>query len=185
VAGSVLVTGAGILKGVGTVGPLTVTAGGTFKPGHSPATLNAGPTTFGSGGIYNWEINSLNGTTGNDPGWDLLIVSGTLNITATNATPFILDLDTLTSPGNAIGPAAGTLNTGDRFEIVRTTGGVLGFDLSKFLLNGAGIMNVGIGRPALLLDGNSLYIYFTPEPATLSLLALSALGLLRRRRSTR
>ena len=82
IAGSTTtVQNGGFLGGSGTVGSLIVQNGGTVSPGNSPGTLNiTGDIDWLGGGSYNWQVLSTAGTPGTD--WDLLTVTGTLDLTA-------------------------------------------------------------------------------------------------------
>lgn len=86
--GDVTVQQGGILKGKGTVGALTVVAGGRVAPGESPGILNAGNTTFNEGSLFEVEI------AGNTVGeqYDQLKVAGTVSLgSATLETKFLND----------------------------------------------------------------------------------------------
>jgi len=88
-----------------------------------------------------------------------------------------------TGLGAVAGFADGTLGLYEMFEIVRTTGGIFGFNQENFTLDLTGFSNGLGGYPLWLVQrGNSLFLERVPEPTTLSLLALGGLALLRRRR---
>lgn len=78
--GNVTVQDAGILKGKGTVGVLTVLSGGRVAPGESPGILNAGNTTFNSGSFFEAEIAG----TEVGSGYDQLKVTGAINLGDSN-----------------------------------------------------------------------------------------------------
>lgn len=67
----------GTLKGTGTVGVLTVFAGGAVAPGHSPGCLNSGDLTIA--GTYQAEIGGTTACTG----YDQLKVTGTVTLSGT------------------------------------------------------------------------------------------------------
>ena len=71
---------------------------------------------------------------GADPGWDLIDVEGQLEIIATEADPFSIDITSLT-PSNNAGDAV-NFSDGSRYAwtIVRTSGGIIGFSSEKFLI---------------------------------------------------
>jgi autotransporter-associated beta strand protein len=170
-AGTLLVTGthtgAGLytvdagarIGGTGTIGALNLF--GTVAPGLSPGTLTAGPTTWNGGASYDWEINHFQGTAGADPGWDLLSITGTLTITATLATPFVIDINSLTL-ADVPGLAAGVLEYGQLFEIARAAGGIFGFDAAKFLLDGGGFANCRAAAPSAFSISGTAFTWSTP-----------------------
>jgi len=102
-ASKVVVGSGATVGGTGTVGALEVASGGTIGPGHSPGQLNvAGNATWAGGASYEWEVNNFLGSAGTN--WDFLNIAGTLNITATSSSKFLIDVVSLlanNSPGNA------------------------------------------------------------------------------------
>ncbi len=73
--GSTSVDSGGILKGTGTVGDLSVFAGGTVAPGHSPGCLNSGNLTLS--GTFQAELGGTDACTG----YDQMKVTGTVDVT--------------------------------------------------------------------------------------------------------
>ncbi len=126
--------------------------------------------------------------------WSLLNISGALNITADNTTPFNISINSVTA-GNLSGSAVNFDPTQSySWVIVTTTGGITGFTANGFLTTTAsfsstpGFQNsLGSGGFFLSQSGNDLFLNFTPvpEPSTqVSLLAGLVLltgGALRRR----
>jgi len=102
-ASKVVVRSGATVGGTGTVGALEVASGGTIGPGHSPGQLNvAGNATWAGGASYEWEVNNFLGSAGTN--WDFLNIAGTLNITATSSSKFLIDVVSLlanNNPGNA------------------------------------------------------------------------------------
>ncbi|MFM8331629.1 MAG: autotransporter-associated beta strand repeat-containing protein [Candidatus Methylumidiphilus sp.] len=175
----------GTLSGSGAAtAPVTVDHGDTLSPGNSPGTFTGVDFTFGAGGHYAFEVNDFLGAPGT--GWDLLHLGGQLAITATAATPFIIDLaslDALNAPGFAPASAYQLL--------IAEAAGFSGFDAAAFAIDAAGFQNgVNGGSWGVSLNGNGLYLDFTPaanpnpnptpEPGSFSLLALG-LGFLAKR----
>jgi len=171
-AGSVTVSGTGVLKGSGSVGALHVSSGGALSPGNSPGTMNAASAEFGGGGVYVWELNDFKGAAGSDPGWDLLSVSGQLNVTATSADPFTVKLTTLTLADVAGTAANFNDGTDYSFAIATAAGGISGFNPGDFVLDLSGYQNpLAGGFWSISQAGNSVDLNFTavPEPSMVML----------------
>lgn len=83
--GDTSVDNGGVLKGTGTVGALTVLAGGIVAPGHSPGCLSSGDLTLP--GTYQAEI----GGTTVCSGYDQLRVTGTVTLTDGTLTTSLYD----------------------------------------------------------------------------------------------
>lgn len=164
---AVTVGSGGVLTGTGTVGELTVDSGGTLSPGMSPGTINAGNSVWAGGGSYVWEINDANGSAGGEPGWDLLNISGTLDIAATSADKFEVRVVTLTPPSNALGSMVnfhGALAYG--WVLASASGGIVNFDAAKFLLDTTAVANdFSAGTFSIAQDGNDLKLVYTPNAA--------------------
>ena len=182
-AGSVTVNNQGTLKGSGTVSALTIASGGTLAPGNSTGILNAGSTTFASGGNYKWEIDTFGGVVGNN--WDFLNITGDLTISATSGSKFIIDVISLLSSTDTAGLAS-NFNDGTNytFAIATASGTISGYAANAFSINTAAFQNpfTGTWGTSLSNDGKSLNITYTaataiPEPST-GILFLSALGIL-------
>ena len=176
-------TGSGVVNindgatfgGTGLIsGALMINDGGSVSPGASPGQLQVGGgTTFAGGGRYVFEINNTVGTAGTN--WDLLSISGSLTISATVSTPFVLDLVSLTA-GNANGALA-DFNSANAYswKFVTTTTGITGFSAGAFQYNASNFANnLDIGHFYVSQTGNDLYLNFTPvpEPTTWVLLSL-------------
>ena len=197
------------LRGTGTVvGNLTVGLGSTIAPGNSPGTMNHnGDETWDVNGNYQFEINDVNalpgtGIAGNDPGWDLMAMIGTLTISATNTNPFEIELVGLTL-GNAVGVVNDFNNTATYAWMIADSGpNVIGYAPDKFLIDDTqfvsanpygGTFNVVLGSS---VGGDDSQVWLTysanveavPEPGTFILAALGLVGLgcfaWRRRRRT-
>ncbi len=187
--GSAFTVSGGVLSGTGTTGTLTIASAGTLSPGASPGTMRAGNTTFAGGGSFLWEINTATGAAGANPGWDLLSITGSLNIAATSANPFTINLTSLTLL-DAAGDAA-TFNPASNytFNFVTASSGISGFTTESFTLNTSAFTNPFSGAWSIASDGSSLSLNYTasaiPEPGTYALFAgLSTLActLFRKRR---
>lgn len=189
----------GILGGTNWNGNLnnrTVNANRIISPGNSPGTAVTGSQTWGSNGAYIWEINDAAGTAGFDPGWDVVIGTGTLTISASSGSPFtifVTSLDPDNNPGNA---ANFNASVSYMWLIADFNSDVVGFDPDAFLVDVSGFTNgilpgstfsVVLGDFVPGGDASQIYLSYTavPEPQTAALLvgaAGIAIALLRRRR---
>lgn len=180
----------------GSLGNLTIGADQTINPGNSPGTAVTTSQTWASLGTYNWEINqATGGTAGNDPGWDLLELSGSLSLTATEASRFeihIVSLQLDNTAGDAVGFDAALSY---QWLIADAADPILGFSADKFFVNTADFSNTFDGTFGVALgntggiggDDSQLYLVYSavPEPTVIGLLGLAGLGALvvRRRRA--
>lgn len=126
--------GSGILTG-------TVDLSGTISPGGSPGTLATASENWNGGGHYIWQINNPTNTPGADPGWDLISITGGLNITAAATNRFTIEVDSLAStnvPGLVEEFDAGASNV---WLIAQTTDGITNFDANAFHIIQTGFSN--------------------------------------------
>jgi len=177
------------LSGSGTVvGSLVLGGGATLSPGASPGTLSVSQdATFDAGGNYNWQVlDAAPGGAGQAGGWDLLSVGGELAITATSASPFAVNLWSL----SATGPDQSGLATNfdpsqpGTWTFVTAAGGITGFSADAFLVNTSasngtdGFANDPAGGSfAVLQSGNSLNLVFSPVPEPSAALLVLTTGL--------
>jgi len=161
---------------------LNLNDGSTLAPGNSIGAIGAGDTTFGPGALIELQISDFAGTPGDaSVGWDLLSVSGTLTLTATADNPVQFDLLSLTA-AQTPGPAE-NFDAMQSYSLtfVATTGGISGFDADAFVLDAGSLQNdLGGGTFWISQSGNDLQVNFTPipEPSTLAMAAMAAMGLL-------
>ena len=174
-SGSAVTVAGGTLKGSGTVnGTFAVNSNGIIAPGNSPGITNVGATTFNSGGNYLFEINNATGSEGVN--WDLLNVSGILDIQSTNALPFTITLSDLG------GVVANFDNTQPFFwTIAATPSLVANFASNKFAVNSSGfVVNNPLAGGTFslgLADFNTnLVLQFFPSSVPAVLASVSSLA---------
>lgn len=177
-SGDVTVAAGATLAGPGIIaGSVSVT--GTISAGTSPGTITTGSETWNGGGSYLWEINDATGTIGADPGWDLIHVNGDLNITATPASKFNVNVRSLTL-ANANGNAANFNQSTDYlWTILRVTGTIFGFDPAAFNLNTSTFSNAVTGAFFIEQNGTNIDVHYiagrdfgdAPDPTFPTLLA--------------
>ncbi len=175
----------------GSLDNQTISTGEFISPGNSPGTANTGSQTWAGGGTYVWEINNVSNAAGADPGWDLINGSGTLNITASAGTEFIIDITSLTS-GNIAGEAVNFNQLLSYAWLIADFVAVTGFDKTDFTVDASGFANAYTGTFDIALgdsgsiggDNSQIWLTYTaiPEPKAVLLGCLGVLLLLRRRR---
>ncbi len=179
-----------MLGGAGTVGATVVNSGATIAPGNSPGALTInGDLTWNNGGGYDWEVFRLpgEGTAGTD--WDLLSVTGSLNLTNLTGAPlFNINLYSLNAT-NSAGPLANWSNTGTyAWKILAASNAIstnyispayFGINTTQFAAHN----DISGGLFAIELRDNDKGLYLTyssgapvPEPGTWAAAALLAGG---------
>ncbi len=141
----------------------------TYDPGLSPGIENYITTAFDAGEDYMWEINNYKGRPGTDPGWDIVKVSGRLDITTTVNNPFIIRLASINYE-NEPDYLAGWYPGADKcWPIAIADGGIFGFDTNSFVLDVSGFTNyndIYNGSFSLRLAGtDTLMLCFNGDPA--------------------
>src|SRR5262249_40422668 len=129
--GAVTLAAGGTLAGSGTIAG-TVDLNGTISPGGSPGTLGTASENWNGGGHYLWQLNNATNAPGENPGWDLLQITGGLSITAAATNRFTIDVASLAStnvPGLIDGFDAGASNV---WLIAQVTDAITNFDANAF-----------------------------------------------------
>ena len=189
--GSIQVNSGASLGGSGTTGSLLVN--GTLTPGNSPGTLNTGSQTWFNGANYNWQIFDATGSAGS--GYDLLNISGSLDLSNLTAGGFGINMWSLSGINPDVNGNATNFNAANNYSwiLAQAAAGITGFEATDFSIftsaaNGtAGFSNTFDGALSIAVAGNNLVLNYqaVPEPssAALTLLGLvSTLALARRRR---
>jgi hypothetical protein len=173
------------LQGSGeVVGRVSLGSGGWLAAGNSTGTFTATHATFNGGAGFQFEINSAVGIAGTDVGWDLLNLTGVLDIAATGDNPFFLDI-------NSMGLQLADFDSNQNYawNFVYAAGGINGFSADAFELDFSNFQNdLAGGSFSVVQNGNYLTLNFTavPEPSAMTLvLLLVSIGMARRRRSAR
>jgi len=180
--GTVTVNNGGTLGGNGTIsGNITVASGGTIAAGNSVGILHTGNVSIG--GKLSAEVDTASNTA------DILAVTGAVNVTGGTLELVILPANTTGSysqtfvlidndAADAIIGAFDGQTRGVNDSVVYTTGLLQATLYYSFNYNGTN------ANTSALTGGNDLGIVFTqvPEPTSLSILGMGAVGLLSRRR---
>ncbi|MBI5382455.1 MAG: autotransporter-associated beta strand repeat-containing protein [Opitutae bacterium] len=165
-----LVLTRGILTGTGTFAPtggVTVGANIAIWPGKpddisSIGAINFNSLTLASGGRLKWEIQDVNTPPGQ--GYDVVKVTGTLNVSATSGTPFVV------SP--VAGGHSGAFREPYGFNAyqpyswtIASAGSITGFSTSNVTLDQPYLASFShFGGLTLAQSGTSLLLNYTPAP---------------------
>lgn len=174
----------------GNLANLTIGTNQRISPGNSVGQAIAETQTWTGGGTYVWEINDATGLAGGTSGWDLISFMGTLTLSATSLTPFVIEVTSL-KLDNTPGLASNFDPTANyQWLIAQTNQPIAALD-SLFIVNLTNFSNASNGlwsviRGDVIGQGtNEMYLSYSaiPEPATATLLlaGLAATLLLRRR----
>jgi len=193
--GPVLIHNGGTLAGRGIIsGMVTNLPGGTISPGFNVGRLSTGTEVWLGGSTFRWEINDATAAAG--VGWDLLSISGLLNVLASSGSQATLELVSFTlggAPGSAANfdPAQSYL-----WKIAETSGGItfpVGEDETTAIhvsTDGlAASFSGGTFSVTQSPNGRDLYLAYmptpVPEPDKLALLGLGACAYIYGRRLKR
>lgn len=143
---------------------VTVSDGGAVGPGQSDGLLEISDLTFGPGGRYEWELRDTRGQPG--AGWDQLVVSSSLSISATPESPFVIALSSLDDQA-AAGPAERFFAGIDWSWQVLAHDGLEDADLARFTIDAVVFLSQNTvpedAAFALRVDEDGLYVdYHVP-----------------------
>ena len=174
----------------GTLNNLSIGTGQTISPGNSIGAAGSGNQTWVNLGSFELEF-STDGSTGSaGTEWDLLSLSGGLDLTGINTTDkfeiILVTMSDSTTPGLLSSWDPDINHTWAGF--VTTTSGITGYNVGKFAFNIDGFDNPLNGSFSIVQAGNNLNLVYTtiPEPGTCILFGLGSafmLWNLRRRRN--
>lgn len=155
-SGAVLVQAGGTFAGNGSASG-AVTVYGTLALGDGVGASTTGAETWSGGGRYAWELNDASRD------GDTLTVNGSLNVTATPASRFVIKVISLA--GSVPGPAAGFDNqTAYTWTLANVIGGVTGFDPSAFTVDPSAFSNdLGGGAFTVETAGSAVVLKFHPN----------------------
>jgi autotransporter-associated beta strand protein len=183
--------GRAVLGGEGTINSAVTLNALTdvLSPGNSPGLQNFATNQTWSSFTYDWELNNFTGTTaGTD--FDKIVIAGTLNLSATTANSYGLNILSLTA-GNVSGNVPNFAEVNTTWTILSADGALTGFDAAEWTINPSGFTTgtAYLGAFSLAQVGNELQLTYTvPEPSTYVLLGISALAcgawFIRRRRKS-
>lgn len=176
---SLAINSGATLGGSGTVSrAFTLGSGATLLPGSGGVgTIHTVAQTWAGGGVLQVEFNRAA-----EGGHDLVDLAGALNLTATDASPFVLRLQTL-APGGQSGPLADFDHSAAySWVLVSTSSGITGFaGAAQFAVDASGFGNYvpGSGSFSVSQAGGALLLQFTPapEPSAWAMVAALAAGL--------
>lgn len=162
---AVLVNSSGTLAGNGFISGAVNISGGTLAPGNSIDSLDTGTLSF-TGGTFAAEINTSALTA------DLVNVTGDLNLTS-NPTLMLTDI------GSDV-----TLSPGTVFKLITYSGSwnsntFLGHADDSTFTFGANSYKIDYNEP--VFGGSAVTLTAIPEPGTLALVGLGAVGFFRLR----
>jgi autotransporter-associated beta strand protein len=128
---AVTINSGGILKGATSIDSLTINSGGRLSTDLSGSGFTVGDAVFDGGGIFEWSVNNVTGTQGKN--WTYLDSSGSLNLAATTANPFIVEASTLS--GSGFDSEAKKYE----WEFASFDGGIQNFSRDAFSVDGSGM----------------------------------------------
>jgi len=151
---------------------VTLSAGGAVRPGASIGALAIRSLTLQAGGVYEWEINNLDGAPGGPAGWDSLNVAGPLTFDVAAGSKW-----TLRILGLPPAPPTVPLLTSYEWVIAEATS-IAGFDPARVTIQVSNLASLLPGATANRFElsqsgGRLLLSYMVPEPGAATLLSIA------------
>jgi len=156
-SGVVTVGSSATLAGIGTVGGALTINGMVAPGGNAIGTLKTVGETWNGGGSYQFTLNNAT----NSAGWDLLSITGSLNIQSSASNAFTIKVVSLTS-SNTPGPIDGFVSGGTNvWTLTTASGGIQNFNASNFIVDATAFSNSYTGTFTLGTNGNALILTYT------------------------
>jgi len=178
-------TGAALV-GSGTFsipGGVTISGGTAVVPGLPVTYQRIGTLTFGTAvdfgpsGTYQFNVANAGGVAGTD--YSTINVTGTLTISSTPGSPFVINLTSIDPVGGDPGLATFSSTTAYSWTLL-SAGAITGFAANVFAVNTSGFQNLlNGGSLAVVENGSQIDLNFTPvpEPGTWAMIALGIGGM--------
>lgn len=162
----------------GGLSGLTIGTGVSIAPGNSPGEATTGSQIWADGGSYIFEINDADGTV--IVNWDLLTVTGDLDVSGLSTDGFTLALTSLDG-SNVAGELPGFDELSNYSWEIASFGTITGtFSSDMINVDTSGFQNTFSGTFAVNQSGNTLTLDYiaVPEPSTYALLISAMAGAL-------
>jgi hypothetical protein len=176
VSNTITIAANGTLAGNTVITSPALVVNGTISPGTDGigSITNHGLLTFGPGGHFTADIQHATGSPVS--AWDFLQTTGALDVEATSANPFTIDLQSLDAGGPGLVSDFDPNHNYD-WVIATAAGGISNFDANAFTVNTALFQNdPGNGYFYLRTEVNSLLLSFTNPPPAGPLLSITTSG---------
>jgi hypothetical protein len=161
VSNAITISPGGTLAGNTIISSPALMVNGALSPGNNGvgAITNNGDLKLCMGGTFDLAMQDVNGSPG--IGWDFLQTSGQLNIQETDATPFMISLESLAGDGPDL-VANFSYATNYDWVIASAGAGIMNFSAAKFAVDATFFQNdLSGGYFYVRTNGNSLVLSFT------------------------
>jgi hypothetical protein len=127
--------------------------------------------TFGTGGVYDFNIQNGSGVAGTD--YTTMSTTGTLTISATPSAPLQIVVRSIDPGTGDLGPATFNLTQAASWTLI-SAATIVGFNAGDFSVNTGGFQNMPGVNFVAGTNGNNLTLDFTPVPEPSTWLLLMA-----------